>query len=295
MKTQSCARNFLRKFTIYAALMVLFAIATLLAPLPWKLFPACLLGAMFAHGVELEHELIHQKYFNARLQNGLGFLLGLPMLVEFSRYTATHGYHHRMVGTANDEESFAYDFERLQSPIGFLLHVSMIDHYRQVFQAMLFAISGNRQEVRQGLGKAGVNLPSQTLSQIVKGYRGFAVVLVFAFIFSMIFQTTVFLQVWLLPLAFANFIHALVELPEHWGCIHTATDCVENTRTILPSKFMEWLTNGNCWHVEHHSNPAVPIDQLSTFHHQLAPRIKFLSDGYVGFYYEFFQAMFHKG
>ncbi len=294
MKPQACVSNFLWKLTVYAALVSTFAIATLLAPLPCKLVPACLLGAMFAHGVELEHELIHQKHFKASEQRVIGFLLGLPMLVEFSRYTFTHGYHHRMVGSSDDEESFAYDFERLQSPKGFLLHVSLVDHYRQVFRAIGLASLGRRHEVRQGLGKAGINIPFQMLNQIVNGYRAFAAVLAIAFILSFTLNTTIFVQLWLLPLVFANPIHALIELPEHWGCIHTTSNCLENTRTILPSRFMAWFTNGNCWHVEHHHNPAIPISQLSTFHHQLAPRIKFWNDGYGNFYNQFFQAMLQR-
>jgi fatty acid desaturase len=294
MKTQTGATNFLRKLTVYAALVFMFAIATLLAPTPWKVAPACLLGAMFAHGVELEHELIHQKHFNAVLQRLIGFLLGLPMLVEFSRYTITHGYHHRMVGTMEDEESFGYDFERLHSPQGFLWHVSMVDHYGQVFQCMLFACLGSHSKVKQKLGQAGTNVSSQMLSQVVNGYRAFVAFLAIALILSFLLNTTIFVQLWLLPLVFASPIHALVELPEHWGCLHGTKDCLENTRTILPSPFMEWFTNGNCWHVEHHYNPAVSIDQLSTFHQQLSSRIKFLDHGYGAFYATFFRAMFHK-
>lgn len=294
MRTQFAAANFLWKLTVYAALVSVFAIATLLAPLPWKLLPACFLGAMFAHGVELEHELIHQKHFTPSLQRTVGFLLGLPMLVEFSRYTITHGYHHRMVGTAEDEESFAYDFDRLHSPVGLLLHLSMVDHYRQVLKRMVLACLGQRERVKQDMGKAGTHLSNHLLNQVMNGYRAFAVILAIALILSFMLKTTVFAQIWLLPLVFASPIHALVELPEHWGCVHTRADCLENTRTILPSRFMEWFTNGNCWHVEHHYNPAVPIDQLSTFHNQLSARIKFLNHGYGAFYAEFFQAMLRK-
>jgi fatty acid desaturase len=294
MRTQSGAANFLWKLTAYAALVSVFAIATLIAPSLWKVLPACLLGAMFAHGIELEHELIHQKHFNPSLQRTMGFLLGLPMLVEFSRYTITHGYHHRMVGTAEDEESFAYDFDRLHSPVGLLLHLSMVDHYRYVLNRIGLACWGKRDRMKQDLGKAGTHLPTHLLNQIMGGYRVFAGVLAIALILSFAFKTTAFAQIWLLPLIFASPIHALVELPEHWGCTHIQADCLENTRTILPSRFMEWFTNGNCWHVEHHYNPAVPIEQLSTFHDQLSPRIKFMNNGYGAFYAEFFQAMFRK-
>lgn len=295
MTTHHSSLNFAKKLTLYCALIVVCSIATLVAPWGLKLVPISLLGIMFAHGIELEHELIHQKHFSHQWRQMFGFLLGLPMLVEFSRYTITHGYHHRMVGTKDDEESFGYDFNQLSSPLPFLLHISMLAHYQQALQNVFYAVTGQHSLIKQGLGKPGATVSERLFNQVVRGYFGFAMVLAIAGVLSFVLPTTAFLQLWLLPLFIASPVHALIELPEHWGCRSNTTNCLENTRTIVAGKFATWLTNGNCWHVEHHHNPAVSIDDLANLHRQLAADIQFLNLGYRSFYAEFFGAMVQKG
>ncbi len=295
MTTQHSSLNFAKKLTLYCVLITVCSIATLLVSWELKLIPISFVGVMFAHGIELEHELIHQKHFSQQCRQVLGFLLGLPMLVEFSRYTITHGYHHRMVGTADDEESFGYDFNQLSSPLPFLLHLSMLSHYRQVLQAVFYAVTGQYTLIKQSLGKPGTTVSERLFNQLIRGYVVFAMVLAIAIVLSLSLSTTVFLQLWLLPLLIASPVHALIELPEHWGCRSNTTSCLENTRTIVAGRFATWLTNGNCWHVEHHHNPALAIDNLIELHRQLAPDIQFCNVGYGSFYAEFFRAMFQKG
>jgi fatty acid desaturase len=294
MKTQSLAWNFHQKLLQYAALVLGFATMTVVLPWPYKLIAQLLLGAMFAHGVELEHELIHQKHFSGFWRRLVGTALGLPMLVEFTRYRITHSHHHRALGTPEDEESFAYDFDQLATPMGFLTHLSMVGHYQAVLKRIGMTLRGDLAPLQADMGKAGCNLPTQRLIEIQQGYLMFAGAIALAVGISIGFQTTLILQLWAIPLLFASPIHALVELPEHWGCQSDTTDITVNTRTILPSRFMDWFTNGNCWHVEHHSKPAMAMKQLPHLHHTLAPSIKYLSYGYSEFYQEFLSALFSQ-
>ncbi|NJL47017.1 MAG: hypothetical protein HC929_05305 [Leptolyngbyaceae cyanobacterium SM2_5_2] len=291
MKLQSLAWNFYQKLSLYGVLMISFAGLTIILPWPYRLLAQMLLGAMFAHGVELEHELIHQKHFAGGWRQLVGTALGLPMLVDFTRYRVTHSHHHRALGTPEDEESFAYDFEQLATPVGFLAHLSMVGHYQAVLGRIGMALRGDRAALQADMGKAGRNLTAQRLIEIQQGYLIFAGAILTAVVISVGFQTTLVLELWAIPLLFASPIHALVELPEHWGCQPNTTDITVNTRTILPSRFTAWFTNGNCWHVEHHSKPAMPMQQLPILHHTLAPNIKYLNYGYREFYQEFWQAL----
>ncbi len=291
MKTQSPAWNFPQKLLLYAVLVLGFAAVTVVLPWPYKLMPQLLLGAMFAHGVELEHELIHQKHFSGRWRRLVGTALGLPMLVDFTRYRVTHSHHHRALGTPEDEESFAYNFDQLATPLGLLTHLSMLGHYRSVLKRIGMAMRGDRAALQADMGKAGRHLSAQRLSGIHQGYLIFAGAIGLAVGFSVVGQTTLFLQLWAIPLLLASPIHALIELPEHWGCQPNTTAITVNTRTILPSRFMDWFTNGNCWHVEHHTKPAMPMQQLPILHHSLAPSIKYLNHGYREFYQEFLAAL----
>ena len=291
MKTPRSAQNFAQKLSLYVALILTFGTLTVLLPWPLKLLPQLLLGAMFAHGVELEHELIHQNHFGGGWRRWVGTLLGLPMLVDFARYRVTHSHHHRALGTADDEESFAYDFEQLATPAGLALHLSMVGHYRAVLKRMGLALRCDRTALQTDMGKAGRSLTSARLAEIHQGYLVLAAAIALAVGLSIGFQTTLALQLWAVPLLFASPIHALVELPEHWGCQTHSTDTLVNTRTILPSPLMDWFTNGNCWHVEHHAKPAMPMHQLPQLHSTHATQIKYLNYGYGEFYRQFWAAL----
>ncbi|MEM9770773.1 MAG: fatty acid desaturase [Cyanobacteria bacterium P01_D01_bin.73] len=286
------AADFLKKLGLYWGIGTAAVVATLLLPWHLKLIPQFVLGAMFAHGVELEHEMIHQRHFGKRWGDGIGFLLGLPMLVEFSRYRVTHCYHHRAVGTPDDEESFSYDFGQLGAPVSFLLHLSMVSHYIGVVKNMAYALVGNRDRIRERMGNAGKTAARSAVRQIMRGYCVMAGLLVGAIALSIVLKSGLLIQLWLIPLIFANPIHALVELPEHWGCDTTSTDMMVNTRTITPSAFAYWFTNGNCWHVEHHYRPALPMADLPELHGEIAPQIQFSNHGYGEFYLQFFAALF---
>ncbi|WP_448596376.1 fatty acid desaturase [Thermoleptolyngbya sp.] len=287
--------SFLKKLAIYGAIAAVTISCILLFPQPFKLPFQFVLGVMFAHGVELSHEMIHQKHFGRRWGGAIGFLLGLPLGVEFTRYSITHSYHHRAVGTPDDEESFSYDFGRLGAPLSFLLHLSMLSHYCTVAHGLLNSLLGNEAAIRDRMGPAGKTAPHRAIARVMRGYRIMALLLFAVVLLSLALRTTAFIHLWLIPLLFAGPVHALIELPEHWGCQRDTTDMMVNTRTILPSRFADWLTNGNCWHVEHHYKPSLPMADLPKLHEAIAPQIKYLNLGYGEFYREFFIALLGQG
>ncbi|MDZ7970555.1 MAG: fatty acid desaturase [Nostoc sp. DedSLP03] len=258
----------------------IFVIAILLTPGLAKLIPQLLLGAMFAHSLELAHELGHHVHFrNERLNRRVGVLLALPMLVSYSSYKASHGHHHKALGTADDKESFAYDYDQITTIKGFIYHLSMVNHYWSALRNMRAAVFG---EVRE-------NVPSQIAWRIRNEFRLMAGLIIIMLTLSVTLQTSFFLNVWLLPLLLGTApIHALIELPEHLGCDSSTTNVFKNTRTIRTNKFVEWLVNGNNWHVEHHENPAVPMEYLRERHKQLAPKIEHLEPSYREFYSKLF-------
>lgn len=284
--------NYLYKLILYGAIVTLCIFAIMVCPDYFKLLPQLILGAMFAHGIELEHEMIHQRHFGKRWANAIGFLLGLPMFVEFTRYYFTHSYHHRAVGTLDDEESFSYNVGLLGAPLSFVWHLSMLNYWGNVFKNLCYALMGNSDAIRHNMGKSGETAPEPAIQLVLRGYRVMGGILLGAIIFSLFFHATLFLQIWLVPLVFASPIHILLELPEHWQCDIDSTDIMSNTRTILPSRFADWFTNGNCWHVEHHYKPAIPMGDLPQLHEEIASQIKFFNFGYCKFYQEFFIALF---
>lgn len=268
--------NFTVKLLILVILTSAFVTAILLVSAPAKLVPQILLGLMFAHSVELQHELGHRVIFSSeRLNRWVGVVVGLPMLVSFSRYKALHGFHHRALGTPEDKESFNYSYESLTSLPGFFLHLSMLGHYSSSLNLMRASVIG---EIRE-------NVPSSISQRIRNEFRLMAALLLIMLVLSISLRTSIFLNIWLIPLLLsAGPAHALIELPEHLGCDNKTTNPFQNTRTIRASKLMTWYVNGNNFHVEHHINPSWPIDRLSELHSQFASKSEHLEPSYWAFY-----------
>ncbi|WP_392533991.1 fatty acid desaturase family protein [Nostoc sp. C117] len=281
------SNHFAFKLLILVILSSTFVTAILLVSGPVKLVPQILLGLMFAHSVELIHELGHHVlFFNERINRWLGVVLGFPMLVSFSRYKALHGFHHRALGTPEDKESFNYSYESLTSLPGFLFHLSMLGHYSNSLNLMRASVFG---EIREE------NVPSSVLQRIRNEFRLMAALLLIMLVLSIWLQTSIFVDIWLIPLLLsASIAHALIELPEHLGCDSKTTNLFQNTRTIRTSKLMNWYVNGNNFHVEHHINPSWPIDRLSELHNQVALQIEHLEPSYWAFYRKFLSNLYHR-
>ena len=282
------AADYLKKLALYSTIVISAAVAILLTPWPLKLLPQLILGAMFVHGIELQHEMVHQRHFGKLWGDLIGFVLGLPMLVEFTEYRLTHSHHHRVVGTPEDDEQApAYESGQLMALLSFALDLVMLGHYWEILQNAFWGMMGNTTAIRHAMGHTGKVAPAAAMRLITRGYRVIVLAVLGAIALSFALHTNWFVQLWLIPLLFAGPIHVLVELPEHWGCSTTSTDIMINTRTIVPSPFADWFTNGNCWHVEHHCKPAMPMAGLPTLHTTLQPQIKCLNLGYKDFYQEF--------
>jgi fatty acid desaturase len=69
-----------------------------------------ILGGMFTHAMELQHQCLHNTGFKSQQANRIvGTLLGLPTLTSFQDYRRNHLRHHRFLGTAADTPFFIID------------------------------------------------------------------------------------------------------------------------------------------------------------------------------------------
>lgn len=241
-----------------------------------RLIPQCLLGAAFSHGVELQHQALHNTGFQSPWANRLaGCLLGLPMLVSFSAYQDSHLFHHQALGRADDEEYFKQDGR----PLGwwkFICLLFMFNHYHALCNNVAGALTSGDYPVKSRIGNVGkIRYEHLFIGGVFCGLA----------LASAWCASAWFVQCWLIPLFFfATPIHALIELPEHYGCQNSSASVFENTRTIRANTIACWFTNGNNYHVEHHRFPRLPMEQLSEVHPHLKHNIQFLLPSYRSFY-----------
>lgn len=242
-----------------------------------------LLGLMYAHAIELQHQALHNTALTSKKWNrGVGVVLGMPLLVSFSDYQHSHLRHHRLLGTAEDKEFFNYGYDSLKSLRALIPHLFMVRHYRDVavyiFQSIFGGFTRNAKE--------------KTVNNIRNEYRLFALFLVAMAVITALLDTTLFLKIWFIPLLVGVPTHALIELPEHIGCSTRTTDVLRNTRSIRASWLGIWFTNGNNYHVEHHWLPGVPNHRWAEIHSRIETHIETLDPSYVSFYWNFVKHLF---
>src|ERR1700674_2383318 len=192
---------FLLRVLVYLALVALLIAAVLRTDGVLWWLSLIGLGLVFGHGVELQHQALHNTAFPSRFLNRwVGFLLGLPMLVSVTDYQVSHLRHHRLLGTADDREFFNYGYDRLTSLKPLLAHLLMLRHYRDVSAFIAASLVG--------WTKPGIK--PQSARKIRAEYCWMAFFLAAAVVVSIVFHTQALIYLWLVPLLFAIPAHALV-------------------------------------------------------------------------------------
>jgi fatty acid desaturase len=277
------SRQFEVRLALFAVLTAAGAAAALLTA-GWARLPGqLLLGVMFAHGLELQHQCLHGTGLGSAAGNRwMGRLVGAPMLVSYSHYRARHLRHHRYLGTDRDTEFFQYAALGDLSVRGLLASAFNVARYGTFARTVARAARGGRAEAwTDPADEAAIRREYLALGLLPLVVLGVSVAT----------GTTLALVLWAVPLAFAEPAHTLIELPEHIGCDTTSRDPLRNTRTIVGSRFSYWLTNGNNFHVEHHWKQHLPISELPVLHREIRDDIEVLVPGYWTFYRQILAAV----
>lgn len=243
-----------------------------------------LMGFGIAHGVELCHQALHNTGFtHSRINEVFGVLMGLPLLVSFYEYRISHLQHHAKIGTPEDTEYFDYG-DGKPTLKSMLAALTMKQHYRAYVGKLLLAIAGKDIQ------------PFRPKHQTAIRRFYFFSLMFFCLLIS--FGLLTGMGLWpffawaLAAFLVATPVHALIELPEHYGCDGHDRDILQNTRSIDSNRFMQWFTNGNNFHVEHHMFPLVPLQHARKIHDKINPSHSYKSASYRQFYKDLFKSVF---
>ena len=271
-------RSFIGRLIMAAALTAAGAALAFTNHWAGVLAGAVLLGAVFTHLVELQHQCLHHSAFmRARLHRLIGVPIGIPLLVAYSHYRVRHLQHHRHLGTPQDSEFFGFDTRK---PItwGALLRDTF--NYGRTLMVMKEIIRSFRGTWRYDAGQ----ISDRRQREIVNEYRLMGLLILGAVAASAVGYGDVVLRLWLLPLLIAIPLHFLIELPEHILCDTNTADVLRNTRSIRGSWFSTWFTNGNNLHIEHHAAMMVPINRLPERHGEVRDTAKYVQRSYPQFF-----------
>ncbi|WP_207005341.1 fatty acid desaturase family protein [Trinickia mobilis] len=291
LRSRSSDVTFNLKLAVYLA-GIYYGIKLVYAPnLTLQIIGMFIIGAFFAHGVELQHQVLHNQGLSNKYMNEfVGVLLGIPLLVSYAGYQASHLRHHKNLGTSENKELFDYGDQYGEGK-----SASLLVWLKRIFMPSLYI------SFLGGLWRALTFRPFDGESpDVSRRMRRDYVVVLFAIIFlstaSRWTGSILIFKVWLIPLVlFAAPIHAFIEFPEHFSCNVKTTSVFENTRSIKSNAFMTWFTNGNNYHVEHHLMPGLPIDRLHDLHASIADQILHYYPTYRSFYGALFSGRLRNG
>jgi fatty acid desaturase len=233
----------IKKLVVFAGLLAIGGAAALSSYVAGWILGSLLLGAMFAHGVELTHQFLHGTGFRGRAANRVfGVACALPMLVSHSHYRALHLAHHRNLGTPANKEFFNYGNVKGRPFLIVFARAFSLARYLGLAKNIFGAVTGKAPYGATGdQERRAINVEYLLMLAVITGVVAF----------TAITRSTVAIRLWVIPLlVVAEPIHFWVELPEHFGCDLSTRNVLHNTRTVRGSWLSFWFTNGNNFHVE---------------------------------------------
>ena len=195
--------KFLLAFGIIAGMVALFSATSS----PWRLISIPVLGLMFAHLVELQHECLHEHAFRSRkLNRFFGFLCGIFMFSSYWHYKYDHLRHHAYLGTSQNYEHFDYKHADINNLPRLMLAAFSLSRYRLLARRIFLSLLNTSLE---GVSNAAV------CNRIKSEYR--LLLLIFA-LASVAATVSVNLEIlffcWIVPALFvAEPVHFLIETP----------------------------------------------------------------------------------
>jgi fatty acid desaturase len=275
---------FAAKLLLCGLLVAGGAVLALQHPLWSKIAGTVLLGCMFAHAAELQHQTLHSLGFRNRRANMIaGIALGMPMLVSFVAYRTAHLRHHRYLGTPLNQEFFFYGDQygtaAPRSAFGslrtWLVRFSMVYSWRLLAVNLVRAVRGADFAGESVTTSRGIRRDYYVILAAISAMAGL----------SLAAGTLLVAWIWMVPLILvAAPLHAAIELPEHFRCETLSEDPFANTRTIRSNRLMTWFTNGNNFHVEHHLMPNMPIERLPDVHAEIRGSLRYFHPTYLDYF-----------
>lgn len=272
-------RDGLVRFALhFGGVIALAALITFGAP-----FQALLMlmqGILICFLFTLLHETVHRTPFKTDALNiWVGRLCGFLTFLGPEWFRYFHFAHHRYTHDPDKDPE-------LQSPKpetfwAYVRYLSGLPDWRDRMKTLLRNATHPNQDSY---------VPERGKHKVMREARVQLALYALLALLSLIFQSTLLIQIWLLPILLGGpFLRAYL-LAEHAGCDHVPS-MLENTRTTLSTRAIRFIAWNMPYHVEHHAYPSVPFHKLPAFHAHTQAHIKHLDEGYLRFHRSFARHM----
>ncbi|UFS77713.1 fatty acid desaturase [Tardiphaga sp. 37S4] len=237
----------------------------------WAIPLIIIQGYLIAFLFMAVHEAAHKTVFtNRRLNEILGHVSSLMIVLPYEHYALFHWDHHR----------FTQDPDR--DPELVTATIPSSDTRLAIAYTGIVQLTNRiRLLVRRALTGQAVApwIPESKQGMVVREARIYALVYLALLIASIAFSSTMLLWCWLVPLYVGQLFLRPYLYAEHTGCERTRS-AYENTRTTYTDRLTKWFTWNMPFHVEHHAYPSVPFHALPKLNAIIDERIAHRGQGY---------------
>lgn len=218
----------------------------------------------------LEHECTHRTPFRSRwLNEGVGHLCGVLLVLPFRWFRAFHLAHHRWTNIAGRDPEL--EGGKPETVAQWVWHVSGLPYWvaegRLVWR---LATSGPVEDYVAAGAVAGIRREARAMLAVY-GALGLSLL-----------WSPVVVWVWLVPVLLGQPVLRLYLLAEHGDCPQVA-DMFLNTRTTFTTAVVRFLAWNMPYHTEHHVWPAVPFHRLPDVHAMMRGHLGVTAEGYAAF------------
>ncbi|MBI4527122.1 MAG: fatty acid desaturase [Deltaproteobacteria bacterium] len=224
----------------------------------------------------LLHEASHGLLLKRPVLNDLlGFLCGLPVLLPVSAFRTNHkGHHARRSSRATPDDVAFPRLEKARSGLGYFL----------AFLAKAFAF------ITVLPASSVIKADWKTRFQTISEYS--FVITVYALLFRF-FPFAGMWKLWLLPLLIGAFLTQVRAIAEHG--LTTRGNVFTATRTVVSNRVVSFMMCNINYHLEHHLFPGVPWYNLPKVHELLQDECRRAGSStyrsYTEFFLDFFKAI----
>jgi fatty acid desaturase len=264
----------LQQLVNHGVVIFVFGLCVALVPGPfWALFMLPL-GIALTFLFTLEHEATHKTPFaSERLNDGVGRVCGVILLLPFEWFRYFHLAHHRWTNLPGQDPEL--EGGKPQTRLAWAWHVSGLPYWIAEVRLLAALVRG------RGMAKY---VPAAARGRVVREARW--MVAVYGAASLSLFWSDAVLWFWMVPMLLGQPFLRLYLLAEHGDCPQVA-NMFENTRTTFTTAVVRLLAWNMPYHVEHHVMPQVPFYRLPALHRLMREELRVTAAGYAAFTREY--------
>ena len=233
--------------------------------------------ASFIHGIGIVHlfapyhECAHNTPFRSMwLNRTVAFSCGLVLTLLPLAFRYQHAEHHTYTQMVERDPQAIPMGETLG---GFIYYASAVPYFQSLTATLLRHPFG---KFNDGEKRA---IPESAFLAIRREAYIFWLIYLAILVGSIWSQSWAIAIFWLIPRIIAEPVERIIRMSELVGCPRH-DDMLQNTRTVLTSRPVRWLSWNMAYHAEHHAIPLVPFFKLGELHDILHPHLGELRKGY---------------